>query len=54
MPELPEVETIARGLHRLIQNRGIQDVNVLTPGVLRAGDPDALPGRTVTHVSRRA
>lgn len=54
MPELPEVETIARGLHRLIQNRGIQGVDVLTPGVLRAGDPGVLPGRTVTHVSRRA
>ncbi len=54
MPELPEVETIARGLRRLIQDRRIQSVNVLTPGVLRTGDPGVLPGRTITHVSRRA
>ncbi len=54
MPELPEVETIARGLHRLIQSRSIESVNMLTPGMLRAGDPDCLPGRTVTQVSRRA
>ncbi len=54
MPELPEVETIARGLHALVQNRGVESVSVLNAGMLRAGDPNRLPGRTITHVSRRA
>jgi len=54
MPELPEVETIARGLHALACGRSIENVQVFTPGVLRAGDPDRLPDRTITHVSRRA
>jgi formamidopyrimidine-DNA glycosylase len=54
MPELPEVETIARGLHKLVQGRRILGIRLLTPSVLRAGSPDSLPGRTITHVSRRA
>jgi formamidopyrimidine-DNA glycosylase len=54
MPELPEVETIARGLHALVQGRRIVDARLLTPAVLRAGRTETLPGRTVTHVSRRA
>jgi formamidopyrimidine-DNA glycosylase len=54
MPELPEVETIARGLHKLVKGRGIREANLLTPSVLRAGHPDSLPARTITHVSRRA
>jgi formamidopyrimidine-DNA glycosylase len=54
MPELPEVETIARGLHKLVKGRRIVGIHLLTPGVLRAGSPDSLPGRTITHVSRRA
>ena len=54
MPELPEVETIARGLHALIQGRSIKDARLLTPSILRAGATESLPGRTVTHVSRRA
>lgn len=54
MPELPEVETIARGLHALVKGRRICKVQLLTPSVLRAGNPDSLPGRTITHVSRRA
>ena len=54
MPELPEVETIARGLHTLVRGRGILAADLLTPSVLRAGNPHALPGRTITHVSRRA
>jgi len=54
MPELPEVETIARGLHTLIQGRRILTADLLTPSVLRAGNPHTLPGRTITHVSRRA
>ena len=29
MPELPEVETVRRGLNRLIKGKTIKDVNVL-------------------------
>lgn len=54
MPELPEVETIARGLHALVQGRRIVDASLLAPSILRAGTVESLPGRTVTHVSRRA
>jgi formamidopyrimidine-DNA glycosylase len=54
MPELPEVETIARGLHTLVKGRRIREVHFFTPSVLRAGNPGSLPGRTITHVSRRA
>jgi formamidopyrimidine-DNA glycosylase len=54
MPELPEGETIARGLHALIQGRILEDASLLTPSILRAGATQSLPGRTVTHVSRRA
>lgn len=54
MPELPEVETIARGLHTLVQGRRIREVLHFTPSVLRAGNPGSLPGKTITHVSRRA
>jgi formamidopyrimidine-DNA glycosylase len=54
MPELPEVETIARGLHTLVQGRRIEDAQLLTPGILRAGGTESLPGRTITLVSRRA
>ncbi|SFJ09549.1 DNA-(apurinic or apyrimidinic site) lyase [Desulfomicrobium apsheronum] len=54
MPELPEVETIARGLHTLAKGRRILEAHLLTPSVLRAGHPGSLPGRTITHVSRRA
>ncbi len=54
MPELPEVETIARGLHVLVQGCRITDARLLTPGILRAGRTESLPGRAITHVSRRA
>jgi formamidopyrimidine-DNA glycosylase len=54
MPELPEVETIARGLDAQVAGRRISDARLLTPGVLRAGDPAKLPGRTIQGVSRRA
>jgi formamidopyrimidine-DNA glycosylase len=45
MPELPEVETIARGLHALVRGAASDDARLLTPGVLRAGNPESLPGR---------
>jgi formamidopyrimidine-DNA glycosylase len=54
MPELPEVETIACGLHAQVHGRGIAGAHLLTPSVLRAGDPATLAGRTIVRVSRRA
>ena len=54
MPELPEVETIARGLNAQVAGRRISNARLLTPGVLRAGDPSNLPGRAIQGVSRRA
>jgi len=54
MPELPEVETIARGLHRQVQGKRIGTATLLTPSVLRAGDIRELCGRTITGTSRRA
>jgi len=59
MPELPEVETVRRGLARWVTGRQIDTVEVLHPRAVRrhvAGAADfaaALPGRTVTDVHRR-
>lgn len=58
MPELPEVETIARELAPLVVGATIADVRVFTPRTLRSADPDALRaavvGRRVEAVGRRA
>jgi formamidopyrimidine-DNA glycosylase len=59
MPELPEVETVRRGLRPAIVGRTIRDVEVLHPRSVRrheAGAADfaaALAGRTVLDVRRR-
>jgi formamidopyrimidine-DNA glycosylase len=59
MPELPEVETVRRGLARHVTGRRIQLVEVLHPRAVRrhvAGSDDfaaAVAGRTVTGVCRR-
>lgn len=58
MPELPETETIARDLHRLIVGARIVDVHVPRPDVLRETDPDglrsAMRDQTISAVWRRA
>lgn len=54
MPELPEVETIARGLHTLVHGKRIASHRVLTKSVLRAGDPSRLDGQAILRVHRRA
>lgn len=46
MPELPEVETIARDLQRRIAGRRIVGVEVSRPDVLRIAGPAALARRT--------
>ena len=58
MPELPEVETIARELRPLVQGATITDVWFDWPRAIRHPDPDRfaadLPGRRILDVGRRA
>jgi formamidopyrimidine-DNA glycosylase len=57
MPELPEVETVRRGLAAVMEGRPIVDV-LVRRGDLRRPIPDgfaeALTGRTVISIDRRA
>lgn len=56
MPELPEAETIARGLRPAVVGRTIRGVSVPRPDVLRAPSgsfASAVRGRTVEAVDRR-
>lgn len=55
MPELPEVETVRRGLERWTINRRISQVEVLHPRAVRSSEPLAprLIGRTLVSVHRR-
>lgn len=57
MPELPEVEVIARGLHKTLVGRTIQ--SVVYADLTRLSEPadtllPKLPGQTVSRVYRRA
>jgi formamidopyrimidine-DNA glycosylase len=57
MPELPEAETIVRGLRPHVTGRLIERVDVLRPDVLRedpAGFRRSLEGRRIGSVERRA
>ena len=57
MPELPEAETIVRGLRPAITGRRIARVEVLKPDVLRESKRSFSPrvrGRTIEAVERRA
>jgi formamidopyrimidine-DNA glycosylase len=51
MPELPEVETVARQLAPLVQGRTVKTLRILDP-LLRNGRAPRLPGRRVTVVRR--
>jgi formamidopyrimidine-DNA glycosylase len=57
VPELPEVETIARGLHRAISGKTFGGAEVRLPRVVVAKDPrplgEALAGDQITQVGRR-
>ena len=57
MPELPEVETIARGLKSLVVDKSISDIRIYYPGIIQ-GDAalfrDSVAGRTIVRVWRRA
>ena len=57
MPELPEVETICRGLRPHLQGRRIVRVRVFEPRLRHLIDPRLparLRGKTIVHVGRRA
>ncbi len=57
MPELPEVESLARYLRRRVVGRRIRRVRILTPSTIRSPAPHrfvrSLRGRTVRAVERR-
>ncbi|MCW2928955.1 MAG: bifunctional DNA-formamidopyrimidine glycosylase/DNA-(apurinic or apyrimidinic site) lyase, partial [Thermoleophilia bacterium] len=57
MPELPEVETVRRGLEPLLVGRRIARVHVLDPRLVQPADPRdverLLRGREIAAVSRR-
>ncbi|TCD46077.1 DNA-formamidopyrimidine glycosylase [Streptococcus sp. X16XC17] len=56
MPELPEVETVRRGLERLIVGKEIQSVRVGYAKMIVSGAvafSEALPGQVVQSVARR-
>ena len=52
MPELPEVETIKRGLDKYIVGKKITDVVILCEKSFR-GNPDLIIGQTIEGVERR-
>ena len=58
MPELPEVETIARDMRPHLQGAAILSARIFKPDILRNAKRPAfekgLAGRTITHVWRRA
>ena len=57
MPELPEVETVMRGLETVLKDRRLDRVIVRRDGMRFPFPPDLgqrLTGRTVTELSRRA
>lgn len=57
MPELPEVETIARDLDKKLRNKKIKEVEVLDKKALNIGAPEFREqaiGQAVKSISRRA
>ena len=55
MPELPEVESLARYLGGQLADRAVERVEVASFAVMKTYDPppDALVGRTLTEATRR-
>ena len=57
MPELPEVETVRRGLERTIVGKTVASVDVRVPKMFQSGESlidDALVGANVLSADRRA
>jgi formamidopyrimidine-DNA glycosylase len=53
MPELPEVETIRRGLERYLIGKAIASIDVRVPKLF-TGDPADITGAVIQSVERRA
>lgn len=53
MPELPEVETIRRGLEKRIIGKKISDIEVLTPKIF-IGEPGDVVDKEIEAIKRRA
>lgn len=56
MPELPEVETIVRGLRRRIRGKVISGIRILFPGIIEAVSPlqaDTLIDAHIEDIERR-
>jgi len=54
MPELPEVETLVRGLSTVLLDRQIADITINQPKMWHGESPDQLRGRHITHIARVA
>lgn len=54
MPELPEVETIARKLHQALQDKEIASVSVLHPKIWQGENPEHIRDYQVDKVTRTA
>lgn len=57
MPELPEVETVRRGLAPFLEGARIESVTLNRPNLrfpFPQGFAEGLEGRTITHLGRRA
>lgn len=53
MPELPEVETIRRGLEKYTVGHKIEKIDIIHPGIFE-GEPDLVEGAEITGVRRLA
>lgn len=51
MPELPEVETIKRGLEKYVRGRTIEKIEIINPGII-LGDIKHVTGNRVIEVRR--
>jgi formamidopyrimidine-DNA glycosylase len=55
MPELPEVETVVRGLNDKVSNKTIREIELVWNKVFSDGsNPDLLTGKKIKSVTRRA
>lgn len=57
LPELPEVETVVRGLRGPLVGRTFTDATILWPGTVKTPIPDLeqnLPGQRIEAITRRA
>lgn len=55
MPELPEVETVRKGLERLVVNQEIASITIKVPKMVKTDLNDfmiSLPGKTIQQVLR--